>query len=275
MKMKVALIFPDNWFMKLAESLQKLGVTVFKNKCNAEVDFIIGGSISQMTNIWAWHKLYPNIPMANYHWDMYSWQIERPRDHTHIYEYGLYKELLKMSRIVWVPSECTRKRTLEYFGIDSEVLHTYVPVFDYEITRGDYIYQPLRKQPDRDWGLLESVCEEIGIKCVTHAEPYEEYQKVLAGCKAVVSPFYEASTGSLSLVEAAHLGKPCLVSDSPYNGGNEYLSGVPTFKSGDREDLKQKLLDIDSLTYTPIFMDFSIEAMAKKICKSISQHLGK
>lgn len=271
--MKVALIFPDNWFMKLAEGLQKLGVTVYKNKCDGTVDLIIGGSISQMNYIWAWHKMYPHIPMANYHWDMYSWQMERPQEHVHDYDYRLYAELLEMSKIVWVPSECTRKRMLEYFGVESEVLYTYIPIFEAETTRGDYIYQPLRKQPDKDWGLLESVCEELGVKCVTHAEPYEEYKKVLAGCRAVVSPLSEASTGSLSLVEAAYLGKPCLVSDSYYNGGNEYLPGVPTFKAGDREDLKQRLLA--EITYTPVSKDYSLDSMAQRLCGSISRHLGK
>lgn len=266
--MRIAFISPENWFLELARELSKTH-EVLVNSCDKDIDLIFGASITKQDEIWDFHKKFPYIPMANYNWDLYDWQRVTPRPWE--YHWGKYGELLRQSKINFASSTCTKNRAKQYYGIDSEVVLTFVPVFDAEVSDRGYIYQPLREQPDKNWGLVESVCEELGLECITHTTPYEKYQEVLAGCNLVISGLYEASTGSLSLVEAAYLGKPCLVIDSPYNGGTEYLSGVPTFK--DKEELKEKILS--DIKPTPLVHDFSVGRMAKEICESISRHLGK
>jgi glycosyltransferase involved in cell wall biosynthesis len=51
-----------------------------------------------------------------------------------------------------------------------------------------------------------------------------EFRRALAGASVVVSPYREASTGGLAVLEALRLGKNVLVCDSPMNGAAEYLS---------------------------------------------------
>ncbi len=62
-----------------------------------------------------------------------------------------------------------------------------------------------------------------------HDCTYQEYQDAVAGCRFLVSHYYEASTGGLTLLEAYYLGKPCLISDSPWMGGRDYLGDRATY----------------------------------------------
>lgn len=107
-----------------------------------------------------------------------------------------------------------------------------------------YALCALRKIPDPQWGWFERACEELKIPCrsTRHEVSYEEYQRAVAHCRFIVSPLHELSTGGLTLMEGYYHGKPCLLSDSPWHGGKDYMGGrCFYFRDGDYEDFKFKL----------------------------------
>lgn len=66
---------------------------------------------------------------------------------------------------------------------------------------------------------------------------------MIAGARLLVSAYHEASTGGLSLLEGYALGKPVLLSDSPYQGGRDYFGDRANyFHWGSYDDLKSELL---------------------------------
>ena len=223
--------------------LEKMGHIIAEDN----PDIIIGMSISQMDKIWQAHRKYPQAKLINYSWDIYSWALSNPRPNE--YNYQSYIELLKESDEVLVPSMAEYRRTEKLLKPkEMYVIQTYVPYWDYsDIQDKRYVLNPIREQPDRDWGLLEECCKELNIPCVSsmHTLSFPDYQKTVAHCSFLVSTLHELSTGGLSLVEGYYLGKPCLISDSTENGGKDYLLNRATyFKDGDKEDLKKKLLEM-------------------------------
>lgn len=109
---------------------------------------------------------------------------------------------------------------------------------------GGYALCCLRDIPDPMLGVFERCCEDLGIpwRNTKHEVTYEEYQRAVAGCRFLVSPLHELSTGGLSLMEGHRLGKPVLLNDSPWHGGRDYFGDRASyFKDGDEEDLKHKL----------------------------------
>lgn len=214
------------------------------DKPDDSVDVIIGWSVSQLESIINAKRKYPNIPMVNYNWDIYEWVWNNPRNGE--YNYRIYGEMLKKSAEVWVPSECTGKRTTQWFGINNwHVILSNAPYYEHKTSDQNYVLNPLREIPDKHWGLFESVCDEIGLPYMStkHERPYDEYKDIVSNSSFIVSPLYELSTGGLTLIEGYYLGKPVLLSDSPWHGGRDYFGDRATyFKNGDREDLKEKLL---------------------------------
>ena len=103
--------------------------------------------------------------------------------------------------------------------------------------------------------MLERACKELDLPLhMTHHNlTFLEYQKEIARCSFIVSPLYEMSTGGMSLLEAYYLGKPCLISDSPWHGGRDYVNtDVRYFYHKSYEDLKhtlQTLWDLDREDY--------------------------
>lgn len=178
-----------------------------------------------------------------YNWDVYEWVWKNPRPGE--YDYKKYGELLNRATEIWVPSHCTAMRTNEWYGNlpgwDAGKIHRILssaPYWESNNVRDDgYVYCSLREIPDPHWDWFECACKELNIpyKMTRHQQSFEEYQKVLAGCRLMVSHCYELSTGGLSLLEGYYLGKPCLLSDSVYHGGEDYLGDravyfEPTYK---------------------------------------------
>src|SRR5687768_637649 len=104
----------------------------------------------------------------------------------------------------------------------------------------------LREIPDPWWGMFEKCCEEMEIpyKTTRHELSYREYQEAVANCRFLCAPLYELSTGGLTLMEGHYLGKPCLLSDSEWNGARDYMNGFPGvyyFRHGDEKGFKTAL----------------------------------
>ena len=192
---------------------------------------------------------FPGVPLYCYNWDCYEWVWKNPRPGE--YDYVKYGTLLKLAREIWVPSECTGERTTQWWGLQNwSVVLSACPYWDHPNVRdGGYALCCLREIPDPWWGEFEECCEELGMvyKTPKHEKTYEEYQDLVAGCTFLCAPLYELSTGGLSLMEGYYLGKPCLISNSHWNGARDYmgsLPGVRYFEHGNIQDFKNKLIEM-------------------------------
>lgn len=186
----------------------------------------------------AWAKLYC------YNWDVYEWVWTRPREGE--YDYKRYGELLERAHEVWVPSDCTGRRTTQWYGLTNwRRILAWVEPWEARNVRDDgYALCCLREIPDPWWGVFERCCEELNIpyKTTRHGLSQREYRDSIEGCRFICAPLYELSTGGLSLLEAYHHGKPVLLSDSEWNGGRDYFNGrAHWFDHRSEEDFKRAL----------------------------------
>lgn len=194
-------------------------------------DAILSMSVSVMEETFSILKRYPGASLYSMCWDVYEWVWKNPRPNE--YNYKAYGQLLEMSREIWVPSECTGKRVSQWYGLDYwKVVKSSAPYFDHDNVRdGGYAYCALREIPDKQWDWFERGCKELKIpyKMTQHNVSMKEYRDTLAGCRFIVSHCYELSTGGLSLVEGYYLGKPCLLSDSKWHGGRDYMGDKASY----------------------------------------------
>jgi glycosyltransferase involved in cell wall biosynthesis len=260
--MKISLIMPiggiqegkSNFLIHLYDELRQLRHDVIINDCDETCDVIISMSISQMPITKLAHKQYPNIPLFCYNWDIYEWVWNSSPEQlaslgSITYDYKGYGELLAECKEVWCPSECTVKRMKEWFNLDNGVvIKTFSLFFDDKIIDNRFVFNPLRSIPDRNLGWFERACNELDIPFVARgsdAVDWREHKRRISRCSFLVSPYYEASTGGLTLIEGTYLGKPCLVSDSPYCGARDYLGDRAWyFKHDSYEDLKKKIKEL-------------------------------
>lgn len=207
-------------------------------------DAIVSMSISRMRETWEAVERFPDIPLFSYNWDCYAWVWTSPRSGE--YDYASYGNLLRRSREIWVPSQCTGTRTSQWWNCNHwKVIKSSVPYWDYEdVEDGGYLLCSLREIPDPWCNHFERACEELKIpyKRSNHLLSFQEYQKMVAHCRGLVSHYYELSTGGLTLLEGLYLRKPCLLSDSPWHGGRDYLEHRASyFLHGDYEYFKAAL----------------------------------
>lgn len=181
-------------------------------------------------------------PLVVYCWDYYLWAHEGK--HHDGSDWKKYAQMLKSADVVLVPSIGQKLRLQECLGIDSVVVKTGFPTYDIETTDEGFILDPLRYYPEenRDWA--EKAAHELGIPIIHSEHQYskEDFQKLVASCTFLTSCVREASTGALTLMEGLYLGKPSLISNSPYMGAKDYLGKFATeFQFDDFEDLKVKM----------------------------------
>ncbi len=210
-------------------------------------DVIIGMSISCMDRTIKMARKFPNAKLFCYNWDCYDWVLNNPRPKEK--NYKKYRELLSQATEIWVPSRCTGIKLTKWWGFENwQTVVSAVPYWDYpDVKDNGYALCCLREIPDVAWGMFERACDELGIpwKATSHQCTYREYQEAVAHCSFLVSPLYELSTGGLSIMEGYYLGKPCLLSDSPWHGGIDYMLDRATyFKHDDYEDFKNKLFQM-------------------------------
>lgn len=239
--------------------LRRLGHTVVVGEPSRKLaeypDAVISMGVTLMDNTIKAIELWPNARLYCYNWDVYEWVWTRPRREETpgtpaFLDYRRYGELLKRAHEVWVPSECTGRRTTQWYGLTNWTrILSACPWWEHDNVRDDgYALMCLREIPDPWWGVFERCCEELGIpyKAPQHKLSWEEYKDVVAGCRFICAPLYELSTGGLSLMEAYYHGKPVLISSSEWNGARDYfdLDGrnrAWLFKHGDEDNFKDKL----------------------------------
>lgn len=261
---------PDaSWMDPLIEALEDLGHTVVKNHIDDSYDVLFGATISVQGLIKGLHDSCPNIPMVNYNWDVYEWAYNNFNTPIFPYDLNLYRELLQSSKFVACPSWSVVYRNEEFFDIPKEksvIVKSFarqISIDKSKVRDDRFIYMPLRQIPDRNRGWFEKVCEELDIPYRTPNKklPEEAYADTVASCSFLVCPWYEASTGGLSLIEGVSVGKPVIYSDSKYMGAKDYLDpyGI-TFKSDDYEDFKNTIErvwnDTPTVTVSEDFLDY-------------------
>lgn len=207
-------------------------------------DAIVCMSISRMREAEASADYWPHVPLFVYQWDAYEWVWLRPRPSE--YDYNRWGNLLKRAREIWVPSNCAGHRTEEWWGLKNwRTILSSAPCWDHDhVHDGGYALCTLREIPDPRWGWFERACDELAIKYYSsnHERTYTDYQDLVAGCRLLCSPLYELSTGGLTLLEGYRLGKPVLLSNSPYHGGADYMGERAWyFQHDDFEQFKQEL----------------------------------
>jgi ribosomal protein S18 acetylase RimI-like enzyme len=231
------------------------------------------------------------IPIVHYNWDMYPFNIDTPPGENY---YGdrwkqYIDELKSHCDLILVPSRCTIDRTHQYVGshVPVEVVRSSVRPFSQEVWAGDFVLDAMRNYPDPNKGAVERACQELGIPYVftNNTTPWEEYKRLVAGCRFIASAQYEASTGGLSALEAYYLGKPVLLSNSPRHGGRDYFGPRAAYFQWDKfEELKDEIQRLWEYTKKPrtdpveqahwIATEYSEDRMAMELSRSFRRLLG-
>lgn len=240
-----------------------------------DCDVIYCASISKM-NVASAARAESSKPLVTYCWDYYLWAHEG-RHHSH--NWSSYAQFLKESDLVLVPSISQQLRLRELLGIEAVVIHTGIPTYELPVSDERFILDPVRYYPEENKTWAEEAAQELGIPIVHSEHQYsqEEFQKLVATCTFLTCTYREASTGGLSLMEGLCLGKPSLVSNSPYMGAKDYLGPFGTyFQYDDFEDLKRKMKAMwdnpkkfDPIETRKYMEQFSYDEMARKMYDAI------
>lgn len=267
--MKLAYFGPENWQLELLGALNYLGWKICVNRIDGDADVVLNMSVSYLDHTMTAYKgSLRNKPLIVYNWDTYLWQFNGKSD----YNWDKFALMLAMAREIWCPSQCTVARMQEIFKQDGVVVKTFTPLHHIDgldVTDRGFVFHAMRDYPVPELPWLEDACKELDIGLVRSRNtlPLEEYVSNLTACRMVVSHYAEASTGGLSVQEAAYLGKPVLLSDSYYNGGQEYLGEYATyFKAGDYADFKKKLEKVwDKRKPQKPFQPITVTDMAREV----------
>lgn len=285
--MNLALVDNQPSVNQLQEWLRPFGDYTVTRTPDSRTDFMICWGVSQFPEAARFHSQFRRIPLINYNWDIYEWAIKNPRPQE--YNYKDYVKFLLDSVEVWYPANTVRARTEQWMkewhgveGFPGHVIYSHSPIYDLPTSDERFVLNAQRANPDERLGWFERACGELGIpyKSTEHKCSQQEFRKILASCTFQVSHYYEMSTGGLSILEGYYLGKPVLLSDSPWQGGGEYMGNrAEYFKHDDFEDLKRKIKDMwESPRSLPadhkewVKTNFSEERMAQNIHERL-QHL--
>jgi|TARA_R100001530_G_scaffold127734_1_gene97063 hypothetical protein len=281
--MRISFIIPQNNFLKdLVPYLNDLGHIILWNDVTPQTDVMIVWSNSQLNLAKRLHDQCPDVPVVNYCWDVYEWTRTNPRG----YDWDAYGQFMHEGIETWTPSESVNRRLIEYYNLKSYyIIKTFARFFEPPVKVEDkrFIINVMRSQPDRNLGMFEKAVAELGIPSFTpnHGWSEAEFQEKLSTCSFLVCPYYEASTGGLTLLEAYNLGKPVLVSNSPYMGARDYFGDkAEYFDYAYIADLKKQLRKmwnfprkLDKIKCREFCNQFTPQVMAKAIHNRLKEIL--
>lgn len=258
---------------KLAKLMRPHGVDAI-DELDGPVDGIFCGSIFTFPKVQTAKRRGLAAPVVHYNWDVYPSVIaDNPR------RWMPYLMELQTCAGMLVPTSVVVKRTMEHVQIKRwSVVAPPVHPWDAEASDCGYILNVMRRYTDQGFGMLERVCRERGFQyrqLDAHNLSDEQFHATVAGASVLVSPSYDASTGGLTLLEGYRLGKPVLVSDSPYNGAKELFgSRCATYRWNSESDLAEKLKA--PLPAAPdakqwVESRFSDERFAMEVCRELLQ----
>ena len=244
--MRISLITPPSHNIEpWVPIFEEKGVKVHLNAIHPECDFIINTSQAWIHLVVMFRNTFPHIPFINYTLDFYKTVWTAPNPHG--YNWAAYRDIIKTATEVWCISNEVKQRLTEE-GVDPNlctVMKIWARFFDYpgKIEDKRYILNPMRAYvADKNFGWLDRACDELNIPVVNtrNGLSLDEFRKVIAECSFMCTEYHETSTGGLTLLEGYRLGKPSVVSDSPYEGVKDYLGDKAIyFDDNSYEDFKR------------------------------------
>lgn len=266
----------------LASYLEKYGI-ICSRELTSDCEYIFCGTIWLAAKVEEARKAFPAIPVIHYNWDLYPFQVYERSDYQRANPdiWVPYLKMLQNCHEIWVPSECTIKRTFEFTGRKALVVMTSVRPWSFtSADRGSYAVDVMRKYPDPNRDAAAEACKAVGIKLVESRNElaWPEFCSTIGNARFLISAQFEASTGGLTLLEGLWHGVPSLISNSPRHGGIDYFKDAPegaaTFFQWDSPPCLQKAV-LEMYHDTPrvsisearefIMKHYSEEAMAKRM----------
>ena len=261
----------------LIEKFQKNGIDIFVNDCDDSCDFILSmNGLSQIERFIEVATAFPNKKKIMYVWDCYPWT-----------KYFTEHEWVSNCDEIWAPSNEVILRLNEAYKIPIDkcrVVKCYAELFEDDLGieyNGKFIYHPVRKYNDDNFGMLNKICDELKIPLSrnNHTLDYNTYKKTVLTCSFLVTEYMEASTGGLTLIEGYYHGKNILVSDSIYQGAKDYFGDrAYYFKQGDYDDFKSKVKmlyekneGVDLEERREWCKQYTIDAMVDRIINSLKE----
>lgn len=233
-------------------------------------DVIYCGTIRTSEKSWLLKKEH-SLPLVTYCWDYYKWAHEGR--HPGEGDWKGYARFLKQADLILVPSHAQQLRLKELLGLDSEVVRSGVKKYNSVTHDEGFILDPVREYPDENCGWAETAAYELEIPFLhtEHRYTHEQFRELVATCTFMTCAYREASTGGLTLAEGLWLGKPSLVSNSPYMGARDYLGEYGYYFQYDSfKALKEQMQflwetrpQVDPISYDK--NELSFERMAKEI----------
>lgn len=246
---------------------------IITQDCQADYDLIFNMSAFQYEKAEAISKKFPNVQIINYVWDYYKFAHEG----RHWFNWKPYAEFLKKSKLIIVPSSAQQLRLKELLNLDSVVVKTGHNMFTIEYPSDTgFVLDHMRWYPEENEKWIVNACKELGIPVIhtEHKLQSKEFENTVGACRFLACGYREASTGGLTILEGLWNGKPTLLSNSPYQGGRDYLGDWATyFQYDDFEDCKKKVkemfenppkIDIEKARKY-ITENFSYEIMAENL----------
>ena len=220
----------------------------------SDCDLIFCGTFPTYHEVRKRRPRFPTIPAIFYCWDLYPFQFRgttsEGKPTLQSCWWLEYVEEMRKACLVLVPSQCTVNRVHEIGGknINCKVVPSIVYPWDGEAFDGDYVMGVMREYQDEpNLYLIKESCLKLGIPFSDHKHrlSWEDYQKSILGARVLISPYFEASTGGLSLLEGLWNGKHSLVARSPRNGVCDYLQDKATYFDYDnRQEFEEKLVEL-------------------------------
>jgi hypothetical protein len=178
-----------------------------------------------------WRGALEGLPVVHYNWDIYPFQVEgNPRD------WLPYLKELKAADLVLVPSDSVTRRMTEYIPHCRlpTIIHSCVrpwevsgdlAVPEYKTKVKGYALNVMRDYCDPNRELAAQECGRLRIPLVQTGcrENWDTFKRLVAGARFLISPYYEASTGGLTLLEGLWHGVPSVIAKSLRNGVTEYI----------------------------------------------------
>lgn len=249
--MRISLITPPSKNIEpWVPVFESKGVIVHLNAIHPECDFIINTTQATVGLLDIFHRTYPHIPLISYVLDFYKTVWTAPNPHG--YDWKKYKEYLLKSTELWCISSEVILR-MEEEGMDAnkcKFMKIWARFFDYkgQVVDKRYILNPLRPYVfDKNFGWLKKACKELDIPLFEskNGMPTSVFQKAIAECSFMCCEYHEMSTGGLTLLEGHRLGKVSVLSDSPYQGGRDYLGDRAIyFNDNNYEDFKNTIKEV-------------------------------
>lgn len=246
----------DEHRIETAEEMRRQGINCVDTDDPhlEECDLIFCGTFPTYHVVRKLWPNFPHIPAVFYCWDLYPFQFAATtrdgRPTVQACWWLEYIELLRKAKLVLVPSKCTIDRVHEIVGKNTrcEVVPSAVYPWEGEAFDGGYVMGVMREYTSEpNIYLIRETCDKLGIPCADHKHKlsWEDYTRKVLGARVLISPYYEASTGGLSLLEGLWNGKHSLVARSPRNGVSDYMADYATyFTYNDRKEFEDKLLEL-------------------------------